>query len=169
MAELHRSESERLNSLWMSIFRRKGRNGNFTRLFDAMESSRQNALLSSVTIRESELPVIGSVQDRDNWLLLTTERSVRTIRGERLEIANENVEDVKSDFKTMQRDGITKAKLHELQLVVAGEVILVELELGQPLIGVWHILINLRNRNGRARERETRGPPGPSPSSAGRP
>lgn len=63
-----------LKDTWASIFRRKGADGAYTRLFDNMESGQRKALLGGLKLREAELPVIGSLRGPGSWLILTTER-----------------------------------------------------------------------------------------------
>lgn len=55
-----------------SVFRRKGRNGEHTRVFDGLEPSQKAALLGQAALNASELPVIGSIESGEMWLIVTT-------------------------------------------------------------------------------------------------
>jgi hypothetical protein len=142
------TDPESLKDTWVSIFRRKGADGAYTRLFDNLDPSQRSALLSELKLRKSELPVIGSVQDSDNWLVLTTERLVWSIGGRRREVDAKVIRDARADFKKLQRRGHSKLEMRELQVVTMGKgEYTIELEPGAPLSGTWNILKNLGARN----------------------
>jgi len=140
--------AESLKDTWASIFRRKGGDGTYTRLFDNLDPSQRSTLLAEITFRESELPVIGSIQDSSNWLVLTTERLAWSIGGERREIAAGAVLDATADLKQLQRGDHSKLGMRQLQVVTMGDgEHLIELEPGGPLSGTWNVLKNLGARN----------------------
>jgi hypothetical protein len=140
--------AESLKSTWMSIFRRKGQDGTYTRLFDNLDPSQRSMLLDEFKLRESELPVIGSIQDSGNWLVLTTERLAWSIEGKCQEVATTVIRDATADFKQLQRSGHSKVETRQLQVVIMGDgEHSIELEPGAPLSGVWHVLKNLGARN----------------------
>ncbi|TWT14054.1 hypothetical protein [Reyranella sp. CPCC 100927] len=137
-----------------SIFRRKGGDGAYTRLFDNLEPSQQGVLLSAISLRPSELPVIGSLQTSNDWLVLTTERLVWCLGGNRLELAVEMIGDATVDLASLQRRGIGKMEMRELHVMTTtDERHVVELEAGAPFFGAWNVLKNLgvRNRNATGR------------------
>jgi len=145
--------SESLKGTWVSIFRRKGGDGTYTRLFDNLDATQRSTLFAVLKLRESELPVIGSVQDSGNWLVLTTERLVWSIRGERREVAANTVRDATADLKQLQRSD-SKLEMRQLQVVTMGDgEYPIELEPGAPLSGVWNVLKNLGARNRSAVEK----------------
>ena len=140
--------AESLKDTWASIFWRKGGDGTYTRLFDNLDPSQRSTLLAEITFRESELPVIGSIQDSSNWLVLTTERLAWSIGGERREIAAGAVLDATADLKQLQRGDHSKLGMRQLQVVTMGDgEHLIELEPGGPLSGTWNVLKNLGARN----------------------
>jgi hypothetical protein len=142
--------AESLKDIWSSIFRRKGGNGAYTRLFDSLESENQVALLTAAGLRQTELPVIGSVQDQNNWLILTTERLVWSTAGKHNELAVEAIRDATADYRQLQRNQRSKLEMQQLQVVtMAGGEYSIELEPGQPLSGTWNVLMNLGARNRR--------------------
>jgi hypothetical protein len=139
--------AETLKRTWESIFRRKGGDGSYTRLFDSMEPGQRSALLSGLKLREKELPVIGSLKGPGSWLILTTERLVWASHGKRHELATEDIRDAAADLKHLQTSR-SKLEMRTLQVTtLTGEEYTIELEPGQPLSGAWNILKNLAARN----------------------
>jgi hypothetical protein len=139
-----------LKDTWASIFRRKGADGAYTRLFDNMEPGQRQTLLSGLKLRESELPVIGSLRGPGNWLILTTERLAWATDGERHELAAEDIRDAIANFNQLQNTQ-SKLEMRTLQVTTrTGDEYAIELEPGQPLSGVWNVLKNLGARNRRA-------------------
>ena len=130
--------------IWTSIFLRKGKNGAYTRLFNSLEPSQQHMLLDVVGLRDTELAVIGSVQNPEKWLVVTTERVVWSIGGNRNVVAVGEISHIKADIPSPE----AKKNLHELQIVtMTGKTYLIELEPGAPLMGVWNVLVNMARRN----------------------
>jgi hypothetical protein len=146
--------SESLKNIWSSIFLRKGGNGAYTRLFDSLEPSQKSVLSAVVELWHNELPIIGSVLDRDNWFIFTTARLAWCISGNRNEIPAQAVCDATVDFRRLRQSGETKLETRRLQLTTkANEKYVIMLEPGQPLSGVWNVLKNLGARNRKALSR----------------
>ena len=140
--------AESLKDTWTSIFRRKGGDGTYTRLFDNLDPSQRSLLFAEFELSESELPVIGSIQDSGNWLVLTTERLAWSIEGKRQEVAATVIRDATADLKQLQRSDHGKLEMKQLQIVTMGDgEYSIELEPGAPLSGVWNVLKNLGARN----------------------
>lgn len=142
------SEAEKLKDTMAAIFRRKGHDGRYTRLFDNLEPGQRETLLAEAPLHEGELPVVGSAESHDKWLLLTTERLVWRWGERTRTLPVRDVWSVKADFPKMVATGVRKDKLRELQIETAGhEQCVVEVEEGPPLMGVWNVLMNLGARN----------------------
>lgn len=140
--------AETLKDTWVSIFRRKGGDGAYTRLFDNLDPLQRSTLLAEFKLHESELPVIGSIQDSGNWLVLTTERLAWSIGGERREVAANAIRDATADLKQLQRSEHSKLGMRHLQIVTMGDgEYSIELEPGGALSGTWNVLKNLGARN----------------------
>lgn len=140
--------AESIRSNWTGIFRRKGGDGTYTRLFENLDAMQQNALLRQIDLREWEFPVVGSFQNPDNWLILTTERLVWSIAADPHEINVHVVRDAVADFDQLQYSGRSKLELRELKvLTIDGGERRIELESGPPLSGVWNILKSIGARN----------------------
>jgi hypothetical protein len=146
------TESEKLKNTLSAIFERKGCDGRYTRLFDNLESAQKDALLKEVQLSEGELPVIGSAESQEKWLLVTTGRIVWRLGGKAQTLPVEAVRDVVADFQKLVVTGRKKDQMKELQiLATSGEQYTVEVEEGAPLMGVWNALKNLGVRNRQAK------------------
>jgi hypothetical protein len=143
------SESaESLRSLWASIFRRKGREGVYTRPFDDLTSQQQKMLTAELKLRSSELPVIASITDENNWCVLTTERLVSSSGNERRDIPLHSVVDVSADLESLRSTGQSKLALETLQIRTEDdEHVIIRFEAGAPLSGIWNVLRNVAARN----------------------
>ncbi len=141
--------AESLKDIWASIFRRKGGDGAYTRLFDNLDASQRAALLSVIKLRESEVPVIGSVENSDTWLLLTTERLVWSVGGERRDVPADAVRDAKADHDHLLKNRSKVGMRRPRVVTIGGEEYPIEIESGAPLIAVWNVLMNLCRRNRR--------------------
>jgi hypothetical protein len=146
--------AESLKNSLESVFTRKGANGVYTRLFESLESEQRFTLLSALKLREAELPIIGSLRGKNDWLVLTTERLIWAIAGVRQVLDANAIRDATADFKTLQASGNTKLEMESLQVTtLSGAKYTIFLEPGQPLSGVWNVLKNLGARNRSAPER----------------
>jgi hypothetical protein len=144
------NEAEQLQSTLISIFKRRGHDGDYTRLFENLEPAHRETLLSRIELERSELPVIGSVEGDDNWLIFTTERVVWHSAGREQSLRVQDIRDVVVDFKGLVSTDRNKEEMKELQVVCAnGERQTLALEAGAPLVGVWNALKNLGARNRR--------------------
>ena len=144
------NEAEQLKNTLTSIFKRRGHDGNYTRLFENLEPAHRETLLSKIELERSELPVIGSVEGYDNWLIITTERVVWHSAGREQSLRVRDIQDVVADFQGLVATGRKKEEMRELQVLCAnGERQTLELEAGAPLMGVWNALKNLGTRNRR--------------------
>lgn len=141
-------EAEALRTRMVSIFNRTGGDGEYTRLFTSLPASQRKSLLEAMPLKEAELPVVGSFQSPDNWMLITTKRvSWRT--GERTQtLPLEGIHDVTADFNALRLSGHTKPQLQELQIETLNhEKVTLKTEEGSPLVGVWNMLKRLGNQN----------------------
>jgi len=151
-------DQEKLKKRLSRIFTRKGEDGQYTRLFENLESAQRETLLGNVRLSEGELPIIGSLESSQRWLLLTTQQIIWNL-GERTQsLPLHAIRDVVSDFRKLVNTGRKKHQMSELQiLTMDGEQYTIELEPGAPLIGTWNALKNIgagnRRENSSASER----------------
>jgi hypothetical protein len=133
------NEAKKLKSTLTAIFKRKGQDGRYTRLFDNLEPSQRESLLKEVSLRAGELPAIGSAESQDMWLIVTTERIVWHLKGKTQTLSVDDVWYVKADLPKMVTTGVRKHQLRQLQIeTVAHEQLIIEVEQGAPLMGVWN-------------------------------
>lgn len=137
-----------------SIFRRNGGDGSYTRLFENLEQAKQNILLAGIELRDSELPIVGSVFDSTNWLILTTERLVWCIDDRRNALPIEDLDDATADLARFQREGRAKQEWNQLQIVTSDSLTYsIDLEPGAPFFATWNVLKNIGTRNRNRRNR----------------
>lgn len=143
-------DTTRLN-VWTSIFKRKGGNGRFTKLFEEFDDALKSQLLGSVRMREDELPILAFIEDVHRWLLLTTQRVCWRADGEVQKLPTLAIVDVKPiDFGTVQ-----KAEMNKLMVKTAdGGQFVLEVEQGAPFLGIWNVLVNAMERN-RRKQKQT--------------
>jgi hypothetical protein len=142
------SAAQDRKEVWSLIFKRKGGDGVYTRLFDEIDSARRAKLLSLARLPDDEIPVVASFADTNSWLLLTTERLIWSSTGARQELALTIVREVRPDFEALRRSKIPKTDMKDLQIrTFQNEELIIELEPGAPLFGVWNILNNVAHRN----------------------
>ena len=153
------NESESLKTTLSSVFRRKGHNGQYTRLFEDLESFHRNALLENVQLNRGELPVIGGVASQDRWLMITTERVVWRVGDKTHAVSVTDIRDAVADFHGLQASGCTKLQMRELRIeTMTHEQHVIEVEEGGPLSGVWNALKNLGARNRQTKVAPSRRP-----------
>jgi hypothetical protein len=142
------TEPEKLKNTLSAIFKRKGLDGKFTRLFENLEPSQKEWLLQKVRLGEGELPVIGSAESQGKWLIVTTSRIVWCADAKMQSLPADRIRDVVADLQKLAVTGRRKNQMKELQiLTMNGEQYTVEVEEGAPLMGVWNALKNLGARN----------------------
>jgi hypothetical protein len=142
------TEPEKLQNTLSAIFKRKGQDGKFTRLFENFELSQKEWLLQKVQLGEGELPVIGSAESQSKWMLVTTSRIVWYADAKMQSLPAEGIRDVVADLQKLVVTGRRKNQMTEIQiLTMNGEQYTIEVEEGAPLMGVWNALKNLGARN----------------------
>ena len=98
------------------IFKRRGANGQFTGLFDELGQAEKDALVAAVPLSREELPVLGSVETKDRWFILTTKRMVWHLRSETRQLQVSDINDAFMDLPAMIRDNVAKSDVGELQI-----------------------------------------------------
>ncbi len=142
------TQNETIKSTMSAIFKRKGQGGLYTRLLDDLDHVQQKLLLKHLQLTNEELPVLGSAESDDTWMILTTTRVVWSSNGNIQSLHTDDIVDVVADFRKLQATGHRKSQLRELQIVTAsGQTRAFEVEPGSPLIGVWNAMKFLGRRN----------------------
>jgi hypothetical protein len=142
------NEAQRVKGRLGRIFKRKGRDGRYTRLFENLNPLQREALLKETPPDPEELPVIGSAEGQEKWMLITTKRIVWRLNSKTQSLPLEAIWDVVADFPKLVTTGLKKDEMKELQILTAdGRRYSFEVEKGAPLSGVWNALKNVGHRN----------------------
>ena len=144
------SEAQSRKAVLTAVFKRRGANGRYTRLFDDLDANQKEVLLQNVQLSGDEVAIVGSVQAPDRWLLLTTEKIASRRGGEILTVDVREIIDAVADLQGLARSGGTKLEMRKLQVKTAEGLHTIEIEPGAPLSGIWSVLKNIgaRNRGG---------------------
>jgi len=138
------TEAERVRQVLTAIFRRRGGEGRYTRLFENLPAAQQAELRNEASVGAGELPVIGSVQASERWLLITTERIVWREKSSVHSVPVEQVHHVDPEGFNAR----WKTEMGTLRIETVGhETHIVSVEPGAPLCGIWNVLRNLEARN----------------------
>ncbi len=76
------NDTKNKSSIWLSIFKRKGGEGLFTRIIT--DQNRSCFLDQLSLIEENEKPLLCYWQDDSNWLLISNKRILQEKAGSRL-------------------------------------------------------------------------------------
>jgi len=138
------TDAEMTRRVLSAIFRTRGGDGRFTRLFENLDQSQRDLLRAVASIRDGELPVIGSIDTPEQWLLITTQRVIWQSDGLIRELPATQIRHVNpgvfsSRWKTQMQTLQIETTSHKTHTISA--------ELGAPLFGVWNVLLNFGARN----------------------
>jgi hypothetical protein len=75
-------------------FHRKGGSSSFTKPFEDFQEEIRESLLSAAKLQQDEFPIIASYLNKDQWLLVTTERVVWLLAGSLHSINKTDINDV---------------------------------------------------------------------------
>jgi hypothetical protein len=135
----------------VSVFLRKGREGQQTKLFENLSTDAKNAVLSKAALGPDEEPVIACFDRTNGWFLVTTERLIWTSSGGLNALSILQVDYVEDNFEAAYRRWLAaddrenrnpKMEIDELELVaVDGCRAAVTLEPGYPFHGLSNALM----------------------------
>jgi hypothetical protein len=125
-----------------SIFKRKGGEGEYTKLFENFSTNKQQKLLQKVLLESGEEAILAHIGDDENWCLLTTSRFIWSKLGKMQEIGNDQLENAEMDLSLEIKLKISNPKkIRGLKLTTkSGEHFTVEIEPGFPFGGMWNVL-----------------------------
>lgn len=141
------SEAANEKELLASVFKRRGANGRFTRLFDDLEETQKETLWLQAELSGDELAIIGSVEGPNQWLILTTRKLAWCRGGSKTVLPVEDIVDAVADLHALQQSGPTKAEMRQLQIITKDGQQAIEVESGAPLSGVWNVLKGIGTAN----------------------
>lgn len=140
-------ESIKLRKRMVSIFRRKGREGRYAKLFDNLEQWQKDFLTTEMPLHDEEVPVIGGVEGPEKWFLITTHRIVWRAKGSTHAIPIHRVSEASMDFRLLTSPR-AKLETQELQITTLDDKrYTFPTEEGSPIIGVWNVLMHIGFRN----------------------
>ena len=124
-------KSELKSSILLSIFRRKGGEGHFTKIIDSGEIQGQE-----------EQPLLSFRQDDSNWTTITNTRVFGENEGVKLSIPFVDLVDVLPAFKQEFKDRITNMNdFTRLALSIRnGDTCIIKVEKGAPYQGFLQVL-----------------------------
>lgn len=144
---IYLTSAEDRKSLWATIYRRKGDNRSSIRVFEDLEEGQKKRLLETAgEMQSGELPVVGGIQNAGCWFLLTSERLIWAVDGEKRNISIESIDYVRPDPKQW-RPNWHKEMTRLYVFTKDGQSLPIDLEPGLPLSGVWQIFVNIARRN----------------------
>jgi hypothetical protein len=131
-----------------AVFRRRGANGQHTRLFDDLEESQRQTLLGYAPLSGDELPIVGSLEGPDRWFVLTTRKLIWRRAGATTALSLDKIIDAIVDLQALQASGTTKLNNRELQVITPDRHYTIDVEPGAPFSGFWNVLkgIGVGNR-----------------------
>lgn len=135
-----------------ALFRRRGANGEDVRVFEELSFEQQQLLLARASLHEEEMAVLGGILPSGKWLLLTTRRLLWGAESGCEELPNAQVRGVDVDLHELAVTGQRKDQWSKLRVNSTAGMKEIEVEAGQPLSGVWNVLLNIAQQN-RGRER----------------
>lgn len=135
------------SSILISIFKRKGGEGECTKILNDSNSENYKQLLIELETNEKEL--ILHYKNKLNWLLLTNKHIWFCKSGLKSKIMNEDIMNVSPALKEEFKDKImSKNKFTRLNLTdkyLKNHILI--LEKGQPYEGVYQVLHFLATKN----------------------
>jgi hypothetical protein len=142
--------SSHWQTVWASIFRRKGMRGPHTdefRLLDPLDRARIQANLPR--LEGGELPVLASRPSPSAWCLLTTKRLFIS-KGDTgfNEISVKDIANARIDLEQMAARGLTKEQLSTIRITTAkGLDLQLQTDPGAPCNGLLSVLMQIARRN----------------------
>ncbi|SKD09161.1 hypothetical protein SAMN05660461_5042 [Chitinophaga ginsengisegetis] len=137
-------EAKDKSSILISIFRRKGSEGQFTKIIDENSKSQYDNLLSSLDHDEKGLIVY--YRDSVDWLLLTNRR---VLASSNIIILNSDIIEVSPALQEEFRDMVTNKNKFTRLLVKDknNKTYILSLEMGYPYEGFFQVLHFIASNN----------------------
>jgi hypothetical protein len=140
----------RLKVVSSAIFRRRGRPGAHTDIFERLTQQDRDLVLGSIQPLGDELPILASITRQGVWCLLTTSRLISARDGQIDAMPLVELADARVDLGSLQLKGVTKDRNCEVQIVSSkGTRRSIEVEPGAPLNGFLSVLMYVVRLNSR--------------------
>ncbi|MBL0317860.1 MAG: hypothetical protein IPP74_00905 [Alphaproteobacteria bacterium] len=131
------------------IFRRKGGNGIYTKIYDELDLLAKELLQKQVQETDDEKLVIAGIINSSEWQLITTKKIIWGTHGVIKSINFEELIDALVDLPKLMKDNVRLVDNTELVVITKdGQRTILKLEAGKSFSGIWNIIkfIGLRNR-----------------------
>jgi len=128
------------SSIWISIFKRKGGEGLFTKIITDQNRSRFPDQLSH--LGEGEKPLLCYRQDDSNWLLISNKRILQERSGSKLSLSFADLRRVGFAFREELHNNILSKSEYTRIAVTdnSGKTYILQIEKGEPFKGVFQML-----------------------------
>ena len=142
--------SSHWQTVWASLFRRKGKEGPHTdefKMLNPLDRTRIEAKLPR--LEEEELPVLASIPFASSWCLLTTRRLFIWNDDIGLnEIGVWDVVNARVDLARLTAQGLTKEQFGVICITTAkGNSLDIRIDPGAPCNGFLSVLMQIARRN----------------------
>lgn len=137
-------EEKDKSSILISIFKRKGSEGQFTKIVEDNSKSRYSDLLSS--LEQGEKGLIVYYRDALDWLLLTNRR---VLTSSKIMILNSDIVEVSPALQEEFKDMVTNKNRFTRLLVKDknNKTYILSLEMGNPYEGFYQVLHFIASSN----------------------
>lgn len=135
------------SSVYLSIFKRKGGEGNYTKIVNDENTNQYSDLLFRLV--ENEEPLIVYFKNSINWFLFTNNRILILHEGSFEAFNNFDIVEVRPALEEELRDRISnKENFTRLKIKMkSNEELLLHLEKGKSYEGIYQVLHFIRNNN----------------------
>lgn len=139
--------SEDKSSIYLSIFKRKGGEGDYTKIVNDENKNQYSDILSRLI--ENEKALIVYFKNILNWLLLTNSRILILNEGTFEVLNNFDIIEVRPALEEELRDRVNnKGNFTRLKIKIKnGEEVVLILEKGKPYEGIYQVLHFIRSNN----------------------
>jgi hypothetical protein len=137
-------KDESLNNTLRAIFRRRGLETDYTKIFDAWPDLVQERISKVFTLQAEELPVLAFVPSEEHWLLITTRHIVQYKFEKLQEIDCSLLKKVGPALLADAAAGaVDPSEMKHLRLTLADRnEMIIEVEPGRPYNGIWNLLLH---------------------------
>lgn len=144
--------SEKLKKRLSNIFLKKGGEGIRTKLFENLLLFEKEKLLRKKIIKNNESPIIGSYKNENEWLILTSDELAWQRQDRKFSLLLSEIKNADVNFDKMVANNLTMNTVQEIEIELnSSERVILEMESGYPLSGMWNILLHLSWRNSKNR------------------
>lgn len=136
------------NDVWTAIFRRKGADGEHTKLYESCTLEVKREIVSAASLRNGEIIVVVSFYERNRWSAITTERLISFNNPTTFELSLRSICDATVNINDLARGPQSKVSLSEIKIISFNyDEYFIGVDPQTPLIDLLHILKNIGTRN----------------------